>query len=352
MTIPTSSTSSSDAPGWRAALGFAALLALLLAALNLIAHWAEGPERVGDLRASLLRARGAAVVVSGPSTAKHITPEALCGGANIALHGLDIFEADALAHNVLDHTDRPQVWIIGIIPGTFATDNGSPATTRRIRRGLTYRTLHSGGDWPLIGGDWKTALRTTLAPALGFREWRFRATQIWRTLQGRSRRRPDRRYITKTIADEGADLRLARKWAAERSAEGTATDYRLGDVTGRSLADFERYAARVQSNGGKVVLVYMPISPEMRAVYAAELPRSLAAKRKATARVEAAGVLVIDDTAHFKFADDLASFRDSVHLNYQTGFAYSRDLARRLAERGIIGEPRCPMPSPVVLDQG
>lgn len=347
MTIPTSSTSSSKRPGWRDAAAFGAFVVLLIAALNVAARLTDSPERVDAMRAKLESTPGRHMAVLGPSVGKAIFPEAMCvDGVNLAEHGLDVFEQRAIARAVVERGNVPRLWLMAVMPGVTLADNGSPAARRGEQRQLVYRVLHAIGDWRLIDGDWKTAARVEVFPALGYLDWKARANEVRRRMTGRRTVRSEPRYTSKRIASAGHDSRQAEIWARGRYDEFERVNYHDGQVRERAVASLLATARMIERGGGRMVLVYVPVSPAMQHEMRTTIANHGNAKRLMIAEARRAGLTVIDDTAHLRISGDLANFRDPIHLNYRGGLAYSRDLAERLARMGIIDRPDCPAPTP------
>lgn len=350
MTTPTSSTLPFKR-GLLSALVFAGLLVLLLLSLNLFARAAESPALIGDRRAAITAARSAPVVFAGPSVATQFVPETVCPTAvNIAEPGVDIFELAAMGKHIARTGRAGQVWIVGLVPVSFAYDNGAPGSTRRSRRQHVYRTLQSFDHWSLIGGDWQGAFRAIVAPALGWPEWQHRKNEIMLRLQGRSRSSEDRRFDTAAVASHAAERSWAKRWVATMSGEARTIEYWRGDRSAMAGAALAGMVHAIRRRGGTVVIALMPISPAMRQETARTMPHALASARKALSGARAAGAVIVDDTARPRFADDLSSFRDPLHLNYQTGAAYTADLFARLGTATVVDAGHCPMLDPVETD--
>lgn len=319
--------------------------ALLVAALNVAARVLEGPHFLDDLKEPLQEVSDPQVAVLGASIAFHLYPGAMClDGVSLASAGQDIFESEALLSHLADRGELPEVVILGRISGSYEMDNGLLSASRNHRRVATYRALHSLGDYRIIEDDWRSAIRSFLLPALGVREWTARIRMTRRRLARGVDREPDEALSTQVMSSTEQDERESRAFIATSRNELRNMQREDQTIPRRSLQAMLRMNALLEANGSRLVVVRPPLSPYMTQVAAFSQEETAARGRQIDDRLEAEGALLVNDDSGTAFSRDLTNFRDPTHLNLFSGTRYSRDLAQRLADAGIIPQPTCPLP--------
>jgi hypothetical protein len=305
----------------------------------------ENPSYLGDWPEELERAQAAEIVILGPSTAQHIYPEAMClNGISLAGQGQDVMEAEALIAHMADAGTLPQTVILAQPPTHYFLDNGSDGTNRRHRRITAYRTLQGRDDWRLIGEDWQGALRSIAFPALGYREWAGRFRSAASDSSDLSLGASDPAFSTAIVESEEQDIELALDFFSRKETEFARLRQFDDKTPDRSLAAVSRISKMVSAAGSRFVQVSMPVGKAVSERIEARMADEMSTSRKIDAAIAEQQVLQINDLGGHPITNDLTSFRDSIHLNWQGGMRYSRDLAERLAIWGVIARPECEAP--------
>jgi len=321
---------------------FGALVLAILAGLSLAARLAEGPDYLDAQRSKLASMQGAQLAIVGPSVADKLAAQKMClEGGKFVGAGLDTFEAAAIAEHAVERGDIPPVWIYGVVHSFELRDNGGQASLGSDRRVATYRTLQSRGDWRLIGEDWKTALRSMAMPNLGYRDWRRGIGTLKARLSGRKQPWQVPNDEPEIMPDAASYKEDAERWASVRSGEFDRLRYYDSSIPDRAKQSLLNTHQLLQENGAQLVVVYMPLAPALREVFARDLSREMAASRLFQQQLKKAGIIVIDGTADPRIANDNANFKNASHLNDAGGALYSRLLAQQLAQLGLIAPPDC-----------
>ncbi|WP_447526240.1 hypothetical protein [Parasphingorhabdus sp. NYA22] len=331
--------------GYRIAFAIGAFLACITL-LNVLARWAEGPDYLADWQNELDRAGQAEVAVLGPSIAQHIYPQAMCQqGINLAGAGEDIFESEALIMHLHEAGNLPKLVIIGLFPGLFESDNGADGTHRSYRRIYAYRNLQARGDWRLIGTDWQGAVRALAFPALGYDQWQGHFRLIGDKLAKRNSIFQDPAFSQQQLTSSQLDVQQTKRFLSKRDNELASMRQHDVSISERAQKAILRINALLAANDSRLLLVTMPAGPAMSAAAPTALADDLVQLAERDAEFRAAGVLTINDLTTTDFSRVLDGFRDPIHFNRDGGMRYSRDLAQRLAARGLLPQPECAITS-------
>lgn len=336
METPISSTSSSRPTTWLAAGLFALLATVLLAGLGVAARQLEGEDFIGTRVANLQGIRSGQAVVSGASISRHIELSSLClDGANLWEPRQDIFEIAAFQRHLESRGVVPSLWIMGYFPGLTTVDKGADGARHSDRRAIVYRTLQGSGDYRLIGGDWQGALRSIVAPALGYDDWRNRFNAA---VQGRPfgarQPAPDTPQLDPEVRES-----QARQWAETAAAERSRVQFHDDGIAARAAAEFLEMNRALQAQDVPLVIVEMPVSPEMKRYRYGVSEADIAREELLLERLEEQGATYI------RLSDlppqPVGRLRDFMHMTQSGGRQFSRELGEELARRGIIERPAC-----------
>lgn len=205
----------------------------------------------------------------------------------------------------------------------FLVEPGS-SSSREIERWLQHYDERS------MLGSFEQRLRALLDGSLVMRRTDFSPDQVfvaW-SLTGRL---PEEGYAT-MLADRSVRADYSKMPVAElrrRFERGAEYDAPCADSArfGRHLDELRQMVARIESRGGRVVLVAMPVSGGVREV----MDRTMSRERYWKPLVERSGALAI----HFEDFPSLRSFRlpDDSHLDHRDSAAFSRALAAAVKDQ-------------------
>jgi hypothetical protein len=328
----------------RAIIGFLALGAVLLAALNWIALLPGGNLREIEMRQQLDALDGRDAAAIGGSGARALDFSAMCIDGSSYLWAHEYLETSAVARVALGRPNAPRDWFVVTGPTTQSFDNGSPAGPWVGQRLSTYRTLYRLGYRGLIGGDWRSALLAIGVPSLGDEVWQPHLSLLVRAVgltPSRPRGMPPGGGPASPASDAAKLQAEADKWIVARAALLRRVAYYDPHVRERGWRSLLGLNRAVAARGGRMYVIVPPTARAGLRVAARLMPDEVRDFRRLLARVESEGAVVSwhwDDPA---FVDDPAMFSDVQHLTPAGAAIFSRRLGEELRDRGVL-DVSCP----------